>query len=172
MRRTITDVFAKTVNPGFGRMPYQYLRARLDCGHTITAEGVKRAGECGGCGKISRTFTRCECGYTGGYRPLPEPDLDKPENQITKAGDEHDCKECASYARQLEKLRGLDRSKLSHARFREWCGAGQVHVYFRDGASPSGVTLAHTVDATDEVFEILRDMRLSPLSPTEGLRKR
>ena len=68
----------------------------------------------------------------------------------------------------------LGDSRMSHTRVRNWCGAAQVHAYFHDDSSPTGVRLA--ASCYEEYFEpMLAELRaegksyLSPLSPTEGL---
>jgi len=82
-----------------------------------------------------------------------------------KAGDVVECAECARHAERIEWLRNLA-EPVFRARYSERWG-GQYHLYRRDTTSPTGVMLIGTVPATPAIDEVLRQKRISPLSPTE-----
>ena len=58
--------------------------------------------------------------------------------------------------------------RVSHTRAGIGLYRGAILVYERNEESPTGVTLAMSIDDTPEVMEVLRGgVGLSPLSPTE-----
>lgn len=112
----------------------------------------------------------CEaCGSKSGGEYTFQPNPHNPEHRRLAVGDNVHCNRCADFPASLAELRRLDRSTLAHSRYRSWCGQGAFYVYRRDPKSPSGVKLAMTIEARPEAEEILCQMRLGPLSPTEGL---
>lgn len=115
-------------------------------------------GKCG-CGSATYVFT---------------PNEHNDEHRLTKVGDEAECERCDWQAEAITKLKALDPKTIQHTRYREMCGVGQIYVYKRDYDSPTGVSLALTLDSTQEVEDVLRGMGsgLAPLSPTEGLGRR
>jgi predicted nucleic acid-binding Zn-ribbon protein len=152
-----------------------YVYAVLECGHSAAVPLLPERYACMDCGHVrERTgpllSPYCpECGC-GAAKPVFRPDPHNAEHRLAAVGDKAECKDCDHYAAALQELRNLDRRGLVHSRYREWCGKGIFYVYRRDPKSPSGVVLAHSIEATREAEDILRSMKLAPLSPTEGLR--
>lgn len=157
MNATVIGFHKKFSNQG-----YPFTLARLSCGHLDDATIEKDTGECVGCGTRAEVFTTCACGARGrGKISFANPHEDA--NILTKVGETRECKACVREADQLVKLKEvLTRSDLSHSRFR----FEMFHLYRRDAASPSGVSLVLSVSDTPAVRELLTGA-LSPLSPTE-----
>lgn len=151
-----------------GRFPVAL--AKLDCGHFGSVELTPRRGECMTCGAgvdlAPSGTTLCACGSVGFYvRSRPNPHIEA--DQLTKVGAEVECKTCDAEREQAEWVRGLDTATVSHARFDPRFEPGSYHFYRRDPESPSGVFLMGSVRATPAMEAILRERRISPLSPTE-----
>lgn len=148
------------------RLPYAL--AVLSCGHVARVEVKPSRYACGGCDAPSSDCgARCVCGYKGGYRIVEVADPHKPEFRITQIGDAVQCNACAREAEQLEWLRELPRETVQHARFKTIVGSPSYLFYRRDESSPTGVMLMGAVAATPAVEVLLREKRISPLSPTE-----
>lgn len=151
----------------------KYTTCMLSCGHGIE-------------GKYLPTQLKCfECGYVYNqplnWHPCPKcnsgiasfhfiPDEHNDAHILTKVGDVVDCEYCMQEKKDIETVRDiLKRDDISHTRYRDWCGQGQIYIYKRDASSPSGVLLLTAIAATKEIEDMLSGTRLSPLSPTEGL---
>jgi hypothetical protein len=110
--------------------------------------------------------TTCETcggqGWTITFMPRPH----NPEHVVTAVGDQLDCEECAKEASGLEWLRNLDVSQVHHARLRT--GFNLYFFYKLDHTSPSCFSSIGCVKQTPAVDELLRTLRISPLSPTEA----
>lgn len=78
-------------------------------------------------------------------------------------GDIVDCNECAIEAQAIEALR-QNASKIFRSRYRY----NAYYFYKRDYDSPSGVTLLCSAPVSPKVEEVLKELKISPLSPTEG----
>lgn len=153
------------------RFPYAY--ATLDCGHA--AEGVQVARNpvdvCDKCGtkreRAPGRFVPCVCGSTVFQCPdRVNPHL--PEDQAVKVGDEVGaCVHCVRYAESMARLRSLDASTISHARYCDRMSP-TYNIYRRASDSPTGVFLEMSIAATAEVEAVLAAKRLIALSPTEG----
>jgi hypothetical protein len=148
------------------RLPYAL--AVLSCGHVSKCDVHPSRYACGGCGVETRRIEAvCECGYRG-YRILEIADPHKPEFRATQVGDTVECSSCDSEARQLEWLRNLPVKDVQHARYRVIVGSPSYCFYGRDEKSPTGVLLIGSVAATPAIEALLRQKRMSPLSPTEA----
>ncbi len=149
------------------RLPYAL--SVLSCGHVGKCDVRPSRYACGGCGVETRDISgRCACGYKGGYRVLEIADPHKPEFRVTQVGDAGECSSCASEAQQIEWLRNLPVKDVQHARYRVIVGSPSYCFYRRDESSPTGVMLIGAVAATAAVETLLREKRISPLSPTEA----
>jgi len=154
-------------------VPYAY--AVLTCGHSAD---VKMRGQDLECFKCKTQYVhdghsaKCPaCGCTSALHIKGYPHPHKEADRLTKVGDEVECEECDIYTEQLKKLRALKPEDIQHARFRTYdsrgIGDGAYYLYKRDESSPTGVTLMFSVPATKEVDELLRAIRVAPISPTE-----
>lgn len=149
--------------------------ARLDCGHVGDVQTKPMLGRCMHCGgdapEVELTPSRATiCPACGGsaWTITFSPRDERAEDRISKIGDEVACTTCAAHADSIAWLQALDASTVHHARFRTWCGAGQYHLYRLDHTSPSNFSLIGSVPAIPAVDAILRQKRISPISPTEA----
>ena len=76
------------------------------------------------------------------------------------------CNECDRQAESLVKVRAVA-SRIHHGRFKRWCGRNLYYFYELNHASPSNFYLIASCEATPEADALLRELRISPLSPTE-----
>lgn len=75
-------------------------------------------------------------------------------------------RDAASKAAALTELaQVLQRSDLSHATFRPWCGTDVLHVYCRDPESPTGVRLVGGCTAWPEALALLDASALRQQAP-------
>ena len=148
---------------------FPFALARLSCNHLARVELLPVKYKCTTCGLVTLSNEPCVCGGRWSHTYEFSPYAHNPEHQVTKVGDVVNCKECDKEAAQLEWLRALPREIVQHARYRTFCGSGSYYFYQRDATSPTGVRLAGSVVATPEVDAVLREKRISPLSPTESL---
>lgn len=168
MRTRIASLVEGWTNSAL-RAPYVY--GNLACGHTTSIALRPPRLECSDCGELREgpghrapTCPSCGCGAA---RIVFSPNAHREEDRLEAVGDEVDCERCDRFAVALAALEALDRRALSHARYRNSCGVGVFYVYRRATESPSGVLLEMSIEARPEAEDLLRRMRLSPLSPTE-----
>ena len=176
MQTTVARI-VKTWTNSQSRFPVAY--AMLTCGHSGKIVFKPRRLACAKCGvereraenESSPKCLACGCGAAIG---VFFPDEHRDEDRITQIGDLVDCESCNHYATALARLRDLTPGSIQHSRFRPYDSRGgkegAYYVYGRNPASPSGVTLLMSIDATPEADKVLRSLSASPLSPTEGLR--
>ena len=160
---TVLSTFSKPRLSGWGH----YAGSVLSCGHEGRCELKPTVYACGGCGHEQGEATTCaaKCGYNGGFRITFYPDAINAADRLTQAGDFQYCETCADHADAERRLKALT-EPVFRARYSERWG-GQYHLYRRDHDSPTGVMHVMTVPATPAIDKILREKRISPLSPTE-----
>jgi hypothetical protein len=146
--------------------------ALLDCGHTSGVEMVPTRYRCGECGVEKNDCKQCPCGSRSGFQFAYLPNAHRECDRITKIGDAIQCERCDSFDAKVAKLREMGPGAFQHARFRPTDSRGgregYYHIYIRDTKSPTGVALFTSLEATPKTEEILRELRLSALSPTES----
>lgn len=151
-----------------GRFPYAL--ATLDCGHVIGIETKPTLYACGACGRetTSCQHASCPCGSTtSGFKSVHVSNPHLPEDRITQVGDVHECKDCKKDIERIEWLRSLPKGMVHHARFDPRFAPGSYHLYRHDISSPSGFFLIGSVPATKQFDEVLNQVGISPISPTE-----
>jgi len=175
MKRKVAEIVKGFTNAG--RFPY--VSSKLECGHGAEVPLRPDEIECRECGhagafvestenerpagiRVWKVCAKCRSGSGGRYAFTADHHNDA--HRLINVGDEVDCKWCDHYREALEAIRGMDRSKMHHAR----CVRGTLHIYRRDPSSPSGVLLEISIESTPESEELLRSMGLAALSPTEG----
>lgn len=165
-QQTVVGFRPGVPNSGIGK----YVLAVLACGHVGDVKLMARRGTCYRCGgeqELSDNGTTCAtCGYRS-FVVTFQPDPHNPAHYVTQIGDSIACETCTANHQALEWLRTVDPSTVHHARYRTWCGQGQYHLYRLDPTSPSNFMLIGSVPSTPEIEVLMRQMRLSALSPTE-----
>jgi hypothetical protein len=150
------------------RMPYAL--AKLTCGHVTDVKIKPTLYACGECGRetTSCQHASCPCGSTkSGFRFLHIANPHLPEDRITQIGDEVECKQCEDDIERIAWLRALPKGLVHHARFDPRFSPGSYHLYKLDQTSPSCFFLIGSVPATKQFDEVLREVSISPISPTE-----
>lgn len=152
-----------------GRFPYAL--TMLSCGHKVSVRLRDTAGTCCGCGKTlahpqGESFKPCVCGAWSA-KDIDSPKPNNPADRLTKVGDVVECDACDKNVEKIAWLRSLPKYSVSHARFDPRFSPGSYHLYRRDTSSPSGFFLLGSVPATKEFDAVLREIAVSPLSPTE-----
>ncbi len=150
------------------RMPYAL--AKLACGHVIAVATKPTLYACSACGRETTSCQHgsCACGSTkSGFRFLHIANPHLPEDRITQIGDEADCEACDKNVEKIAWLRSLPNGSVHHARFDPRFEPGSYHLYRHDQSSPSGFFLMGSVPATKQFDEILREVSINPISPTE-----
>lgn len=151
------------------RMPYAL--ATLACGHVVAVTLRDRTGICCGCGveltcKDHESFTRCACGtYMATHISRRDPHNEA--DRLTKVGDVVECATCDKNVEQVAWLRALPKGLVHHARFDPRFAPGSYHLYTYDATSPSCFFLVGSVPATPAFDAVLREVGISPISPTE-----
>jgi hypothetical protein len=92
----------------------------------------------------------------------PKPHLEA--DRLTKVGNRVECMQCDNDAATIVWLRALPAGLVHHARFRY----NGYHLYRHDETSPSGFFLIGSCPATPQFDAILREVGISPISPTEA----
>lgn len=152
-----------------GRFPYAL--ARLDCNHLVKIVLRDTTGTCCGCGatlshKDGESFKRCACG-TWAAKDISRLNPHNEADRLTKIGDAVECTQCARNIESIAWLRSLPKGAVHHARFDPHFSPGSYHLYRYDQTSPSCFFLMGSVPATPEFDVILREVGISPISPTE-----
>lgn len=150
---------------------YPYALAWLECGHCVKVTLRDTTGVCMGCKAImshadGKSFARCVCGMwmTGN---ISSPNPHKAEDRLTKIGDVCECENCQKETELVAWLRALPTGSVHHARFDPRFKPGSYHLYRHDQTSPSGFFLMGSVPATPKFDAVLREIGVSPISPTE-----
>ena len=160
--RTVVSTFSAPRSSGWSH----YAGSVLSCGHNGTCDLKPTVYACGSCGYGQTQCSKCEaCEYNGGFRIVFLVDAIRPEDRLTQPGEVQVCSTCSRHSSDIERLRSLS-EPVFRARYSERWG-GQYHLYRRDETSPTGVMHIMTVSATPAIDELLREKRISPLSPTE-----
>jgi hypothetical protein len=151
---------------------FPYALAWFACGHCREAVLRDTVGECTNCGATlthphGGQFPACACGrrsvtYTSYPRPHNEAD------RLTKVGDTVDCAGCDRDVESIAWLRSLPKGAVHHARYDPRFSPGSYRLYRHDVASPSGFFLMGSVPATPQFDAVLREVGISPISPTEA----
>lgn len=147
-----------------GRFPYAL--AKLSCGHVAAVTMRPNRGACMKCGlevDVPIGGATCACGSRGFTILKPYPNPHNEADRVEKVGDQVHCDTCDREDAQVEWLRSLDRSTVHHGRLRH----GSYYFYRYDAASPSCFFLIGGVMVSPRIEAVLRELKLSPLSPTE-----
>lgn len=167
-KTTITQIELGFSNSAI-RLPYAL--ARLACGHCAKVETKPTLYACAACGRetTSCQHASCPCGSkTTGFTFVHIANAHLPEDRITQVGDAVECADCDKNVERIAWLRALPKGSVHHARFDPRFSPGSYHLYKHDVASPSGFFLIGSVPATPEFDAVLAEVRISPISPTEG----
>lgn len=162
----------KSFDLGFtsgGRFPYAL--ARLDCGHVANVEVNPTLYACAACGRETTNIQHgsCPCGSTrDGFRFVHLTNPHNAADRVTQIGDVVACEQCPKDDETAAWLLALAAGSVHHARFDPRFAPGSYHLYRHDVSSPSGFFLMGSVPATPRFDDLLRAVRVSPLSPTEG----
>jgi len=151
------------------RLPYAL--AKLACGHVAKVETKPTRYACGACGLATTSCEHgsCPCGSTKtGFRIVHIANPHLPEDRLTQVGAAVECVDCDKNVERIAWLRSLPKGAVHHARFDPRFAPGSYHLYRHDPTSPSGFFLMGSVPATREFDAVLAEVRISPISPTEG----
>ena len=178
MHQTTVVSKVKTYTNG-SRAPVVW--GKLDCGHTCEIPLRPVEIECRKCGHVGpfvdptdievaasgvRIKVCSSCRSSSGGRYAVTPDAHNDDHHMVQVGDEVECRHCADHATALAKLEDVltdPEITVAYTRFRQ----GRIRVYARDSQSPTGVRLVMSINNGPCVAVLLRDARVSTLSPTE-----
>jgi hypothetical protein len=96
----------------------------------------------------------------------PKPHLEA--DRLTKVGNRVECMQCDNDAATIVWLRALPAGLVHHARYDPRFAPGSYRLYRHDVSSPSGFFLIGSCPATPQFDAILREVGISPISPTEA----